>query len=78
MSRVSSFTPHAEYLVDLHILMVYARDAEIARTREGGNVWTNVDLDAQGNVVEVEFVNAASAGVDLSGVPERETVERLI
>jgi uncharacterized protein YuzE len=75
---VSGFTPHAEYLHDIDILMVYLRDGEVATTREGANVWTNVDLDDNGNIVEIEFVNAAGVGVDLSTIPERETVERLI
>jgi uncharacterized protein YuzE len=75
---MSDFRPYAEYLSDLDILMVYLREGEIAQTREGANVWTNIDLDAEGNVVEVEFVNAAGVGVELAGVPEGTTIARLI
>jgi len=75
---MADFRPYAEYLSELDILMVYLREGEIAQTREGGNVWTNLDVDAEGNIVEVEFVNAAGAGVELVGIPEWELVERLI
>lgn len=78
MSKLSDFRPYAEYLADLDILMVYLREGKVARTLEGANVWTNIDLDAEGNVVEVEFVNAAGAGVDLAGVPEADNIARLI
>lgn len=70
--------PRAEYLRDLDILMVYLRDGDVARTREGANVWTNIDVDAQGNVLDVEFVNALSVGVDPAGIPDRDIIERLI
>jgi uncharacterized protein YuzE len=74
---MSRFTPRAEYMEDIDILMVYVREGRVARTRTMGH-WRNVDLDEEGNVVEAEFINAASLGVDLADVPERETVERLI
>jgi uncharacterized protein YuzE len=70
--------PSAAYLVDADILYVAVRDLPIARSDEAGSVWVNVDYAADGRVVAVEFVNAASMGVDLTHVPERETVERLI
>ncbi|MGH2584680.1 MAG: DUF2283 domain-containing protein [Dehalococcoidia bacterium] len=70
--------PKAEYLEDADILYVAVRDAPIARSGEAGSVWINVDYAADGSVVAVEFVNAATIGVDLTHVPERETVERLI
>ncbi len=75
---IARFTPYAEYLEDLDILTVCLRDGAIARSCKGGTVWTNVDLDAGGKVVEVEFINVASLGVDLSRVPEWKRVERLI
>ncbi len=71
------FTPRAEYLEHIDILYVRVRDAEIARTRNLGH-WRNVDLDADGNVVAVEFIDTKHEGVDLNDIPERETVERLI
>jgi uncharacterized protein YuzE len=69
--------PFARYSRDDDILYVRLRDLPIARTGET-NPWTNIDLAADGRVVAVEFVNVASEGVDLTGVPEREAVERLI
>jgi uncharacterized protein YuzE len=70
--------PSAAYLANADILYVAVRDLPIARSGEGGSVWINVDYSTDGRVVAVEFVNAASQGVDLTHVPERETVERLI
>jgi uncharacterized protein YuzE len=71
------FSPRAEYLPHIDILYIRVRDTEIARTRNLGH-WRNVDLDADGNVVAVEFIDVTHEGVDLSDIPERETVERLI
>jgi hypothetical protein len=75
---LARFTPYTEYLEGLDILTVCLNNNAIARSRKGGSVWTNVDLDAEGNVVEVEFINAARFGVDLSSLPEPGHVERLI
>ncbi len=69
--------PYAEYLEDIDILFVLLRDDEIARCGDL-DLWRNVDFAADGGLVSVEFVNAASMGVDLTGVPDRETVERLL
>jgi uncharacterized protein YuzE len=74
---MSRFTPHAEYMEEIDILMVYVREGRVAKTRTMGH-WRNIDLDEEGNVVEAEFINAASLGVDLADVPERDTIERLI
>jgi uncharacterized protein YuzE len=71
------FTPRADYLEHIDILYVQVREAEIARTRNLGH-WRNVDLDANGNVVAVEFIDTKHEGVDLTDIPERDTVERLI
>ena len=70
--------PYAEYLGDDDILYVRLKDVPIAMTREGANVWVNVDLARDDSVVAVEVVNAKSMGVDLTDIPERDTVERLI
>ena len=74
---MSGAAPYAEYLEDIDILNVRVRDAPIARTLNLGH-WRNVDLDADGNVVAVEFINVMSEGIDLTDIPERETVERLL
>lgn len=71
-------TPYADYLADDDIVVVRLRDAPIARTIEGANPWVTIDQTADGMTVAVEVVDAKRRGVDLSGVPERETVERLI
>ena len=69
--------PYAEYLDEDDILYVRVRDAPIARTLNLGH-WRNIDLEENGRVVAAEFINVETAGVDLDGVPERETVARLI
>ena len=74
---MSPFAPYAEYLPQIDILYVRLRDAEVARTLNLGH-WRNVDLDADGNVVAAEFIDVTHEGVDLTDVPERDAVERLI
>src|SRR5215212_3994598 len=74
---VTSFRPHAEYIETADILMVRVRDAAIARTLNLGH-WRNIDLDDQGRVVAAEFINAGGVGVDLDGVPERDTIAQLV
>jgi uncharacterized protein YuzE len=69
--------PYAEYLDEDDILYVRLRDAPITQTRHLGH-WRNIDLDEHGRVVAVEFINVETAGVDLNGVPDRDTVEHLI
>lgn len=69
--------PYAEYLDDDDILYVRLSDAPIARTLNLGH-WRNIDLHEHGRVVAAEFINVETAGVDLDGVPERHTIERLI
>lgn len=69
--------PYAEYLESIDILYVRVRDREIARTRNLGD-WRNVDIDSDDNVVAVEFIDVTHEGIDLSDIPERDTVERLI
>jgi uncharacterized protein YuzE len=69
--------PYAPYIETDDILYVRLRDQPIVRTGET-NIWTNIDYAAHGSVVAVELVNAKSAGIDLTDVPEREAVERLI
>jgi uncharacterized protein YuzE len=69
--------PYARYIETDGILYVRLRDRPITRTGET-NIWTNIDYAADGTVVAIEMVNAKSAGIDLTDVPERETVEQLI
>lgn len=69
--------PYAEYLDEDDILYIRLQDAPIARTLTLGH-WRNVDLDESGRVVAAEFINVETAGVDPSGVPEWDAIERLI
>jgi uncharacterized protein YuzE len=71
-----SFQPYAEYSASADAAYVYLSDAESARTQQLDD-WRMVDYDAAGRVVGVEFLGV-SAGIDLSDVPEHETVERLL
>ena len=68
--------PYATYLEDIDILYVQLRDGPIARSGDL-DLYRNVDFDADGRLVAVEFVNAAD-GIRLDDVPEREEVERLM
>ncbi|HLZ69427.1 MAG TPA: DUF2283 domain-containing protein [Dehalococcoidia bacterium] len=60
--------PRVEYLKDIDILFIELGDAAIEKTVDGGDVWRNVDLDVNGAIVSVEFVNA-SRGINLRGLP---------
>jgi uncharacterized protein YuzE len=66
--------PTVTYDPESDILLVEFSNAPIARTREAGSVWINVDEAADGSIVAVEIVNA-SAGIDLRYVPRREEIE---
>lgn len=59
------------------IIYIEFSEATIARTREAGSVWVNVDEAEDGSIVAVEIVNA-HAGVDLSYVPCRNEIEPLL
>lgn len=74
---MTGFVPHADYIEAADILMVRLSDRPVARTLTLGH-WRNIDLDSEGRVVAAEFINAASAGVDLAGVPESDALSRLI
>ncbi len=67
--------PRVEYLKDIDILFIELGDAAIEKTVDGGDIWRNVDLDANGAIVSVEFVNA-SQGIDLRGLPQE--IEELV
>lgn len=70
--------PRLEYDPDSHALYIYLRDFErVARTESRVEWSRNIDYDADGNPVGVEFWNT-DLGLHLDDVPERETVERLL
>jgi hypothetical protein len=67
----------AKYMADIDIFFVEYRSdtTPIARTRNLG-LWVNLDLDADGEPVAIEFVDA-SAGISLRGVPAAAEVAHL-
>ncbi len=70
------FTQRAEYDKTADAVYVYLTDAEVAKTRMLDD-YRNIDLDAAGGVVGVEFLGV-SGGIDLRDIPFRGTVEKLI
>jgi uncharacterized protein YuzE len=71
-----NFEPYAVYRSGADAVYVYLSDAESARTRQLDSR-RMIDYDSTGHAVGVELLGA-STSVDLNGVPERETVERLL
>ena len=74
---MSTDFPRVSYDEEGDILFIEFSDAPVARTREAGSVWVNVDEAADGSIVAVEFVNA-HAGIDLRYVPLRDQIEPLL
>ena len=70
------FTQHAEHDPTADAIYVYLSDTPIARTTRLDD-YRNIDLDAEGGVVGVEFLGV-SAGVDTRDIPFRPRVEQLI
>lgn len=70
------FAPYVELDPIADAAYVYLSDAETVRTHSLDD-WRMVDYDAAGRAVGVEFLGV-STGIDLSGVPEGETVGRLL
>ena len=73
---MSEFEQRATYDRQSDAVYVYLREATISRTQALDD-YRNIDLDAAGNVVGVEFLGV-SGGVDLHGVPARDRVDELI
>ena len=70
------FQPHAEYHETADAVYVYLSDAEARRTRSLDDR-RMIDLSKDGGVVGVEFLDV-SGGVDLSEIPFKHEVERLL
>jgi uncharacterized protein YuzE len=68
--------PRATYSEKADALYVYLTDADVERTKALDD-YRNVDFDATGGVVGVEFLEA-SRGLDLRDIPFRKTVEDTI
>ena len=64
------------YDPEVDVLYVLLSDAGVARTRPLDDLRI-VDYDATNAVIGVEFVNAMS-GINLSGVPSANEIERLL
>ncbi len=69
--------PRVSYDEQGDVIYVEFNDTAIARTREAGSVWVNVDEAGNGGIVAVEFVNA-HAGVDLRYIPCHDILEPLL
>ena len=69
--------PRVSYDEEGDIIFIEFSEMPIARTREAGSVWVNVDEAEDGSIVSVEFVNAR-AGIDLRYVPCRDEIELLL
>ena len=61
--------PSITYLPDDDILYLRLREGKVGRTIDDGDVWRNIDRDANGAVLAAEFVNA-SRGINLRGLPD--------
>ena len=70
------FKQHATYSERADAAYLYLRRGKVARTRVLDET-RNVDLDANGDVIGVEFLGV-SGGLNFDGVPEAATVERLL
>lgn len=70
------FQPYAEYDAEADALYVSLSDAQVARSTQLDDFRT-IDYSADGKVVGVELLGVGG-GVDLSDVPYRQTVEKLI
>jgi uncharacterized protein YuzE len=68
--------PYVTYHEDADVLYVHLTAAEVAETRNLGDLRL-IDYSAEGAVVGVEFVSA-SHGVDLESVPFSKTVAAAI
>jgi uncharacterized protein YuzE len=68
--------PHMTYYPGGDILYIEFREGNPAHTRTIGD-WVIVDTAEDGSLHAVELINT-SAGIDLSGLPEREKIEAAI
>lgn len=70
-------TPYATYDKDIDILTVTFLENETAYSTRTLDDRRMIDLTDDGRVISVEFVDA-STGIDLSEIPFRQEIERLI
>jgi uncharacterized protein YuzE len=70
------FQPYAEYSASADAVYIYLSSGKSARTRHLDDL-RMIDYDSLGSVIGVELLGV-SAGIDLNGVPEGGTIERLL
>jgi uncharacterized protein YuzE len=70
------FRPRAEHSEESDAIYVRLTAAEVKRSTQLDDARI-IDLSADGAVVGIEFLGVGG-GVDLSDIPHRQTVERLI
>jgi len=73
---MAKFQPHAEYSADSDAIYVFLSEGEIEKSVSLDD-FRNIDYTSDGVVVGVEFIGVGG-GIDLSDVPYRPTVEKLI
>jgi uncharacterized protein YuzE len=73
---VSTFRPYATHDPEADAIYVYLLDEKIVRTKSVDDL-RNIDYSRDGAVVGVELLGVGG-GIDLSDIPYRETVEKLI
>jgi uncharacterized protein YuzE len=73
---MGEFQPYAVYDQDSDAIYVMLSDADVERSTSIDD-FRIIDYSASGKVVGVEFLGVGG-GVDLSDIPYRNTVERLI
>ncbi len=70
------FKPHATFDAGSDAIYVYLVDAPVDHTASPGDVRV-IDYSKDGRIVGIEFLGVAG-GVDLSDLPSRSTIEKLI
>jgi len=73
---MGEFQPYAKYDQDSDAIYVLLSDADVERSTSIDD-FRIIDYSAGGKVVGVEFLGVGG-GVDLSDIPYRNTVEKLI
>lgn len=73
---MAAYRPHAEHDPEADAIYVMLKDTETARSVQLDD-FRIIDYSADGAVAGVELLGV-QGGVDLSDVPYRETVEKLI
>lgn len=68
--------PHAEHDAEADAIYVWLTDAETVRSKRLDD-FRIIDISSDGRVVGIEFLGVGG-GIDLSDIPHRPTVEKVI